>query len=266
MDKARDWFGWRPASIVQDNRIFAKGTVLDFIFTPKEVVSLTALLPAESRATNRRQAQRRSIILANTRRIISEGGIGDVRIRELAARSRVTPPTIYALVGTKHDIVQQALLEGLEAKFILAERRAAAEDINPILAFGAVKWNAIARDSGYYRQIVRGATDGRLDLSTVVAIHTAIADRFLRWFKEMKASGLLRVNTPFHSSLVAPLLARQFAVPVASWATERITLAQLRSDIIASLALPLLGVVTEAEQKRILEWLERAHGSACICS
>lgn len=206
------------------------------------------------------------MILANTRGLISESGFANVHMRQLAERSEVTPPTIYALVGSKHDVVRQALLEGLEAKFALAERFASIEAINPVLAFGIVKWNAIERDPGYYRQIVRGTSGGSLEAATALAIHASIGARFQRWFEEMKVLGLLRTDVPFHPSVVAPLLARQFAVPVASWAIERITLAQLRLDIVASLALPLLGIVIEVERERILGWLERSARPASVCA
>jgi len=265
MREAGGWNGWRPAAIVRDNMVFARGTVLDYIFTPAEIVDLTKLSSKRSGASKRQLGHRRSLILANTRQIISESGFGNVHMRQLAERSEVTPPTIYALVGTKHEVVQQALLEGLEAKFALAERRAALEAINPILAFGAVKWDAIVGDPGYYRQIMRGATSGSLDLSTVLTIHATIADRFLLWFEEMTASGFLRKDAPFPPSVVAPLIARQFAVPISSWVTERITLAQLRPDVIASLAVPLLGVVAETERDRMLAWLEREQLSASRC-
>lgn len=232
-----------------------------FIFEPANIVDNVAIGTGRARGAAISQGRRKAVILATARRMIGESGCASVRMRQLAERSDVTPPTLYALVGSRHDVVRQALLEGLEAKFTLAEGLAEVDGINPILAFGEVKWSAIAHDPNYYRQIVRGTAMGVLDLSTVAAIHDAIAARFLLWFRQMSAEGMLREDLPFQPATVAPLLARQFAVPVASWATERISLGKLRSDIRASLALPLFGVAAASEVERMTLWLGRAEAA-----
>lgn len=223
-------------------------------FAPSEVID-PALLSGTMTA-RRHAPSHRSTILATVRRMIAEDGCDGIRMRRLAERSNVTPPTIYAVVGGKHDVLHAALQEGLAAKFAIAEQHAAAQDVNPIIAFAEVKWHAIATDPSYYRQIARASMGGRLDLSTVKAIHGAIADQFRRWFGMMERDGRLREQARFSLDTVAPLLASQFAVPVASWANGQMSLTRLRTDITASLALPLYGLVTAEEAERMSAWLD----------
>jgi len=80
--------------------------------------------------------ERRERILGAARSIIAEAGYPGLSMRALAQASRVTVPTIYNLIGTKEDVVVEAVAEqmrgfvlGLEAKGdLLALVQAAIDD------------------------------------------------------------------------------------------------------------------------------------------
>ncbi len=80
--------------------------------------------------------ERRERILAAARSIIAESGYAGLSMRALARASQVTVPTIYNLIGSKEDVVVEAVAEqtrrfvsGLEGKAdLLAVIEAAVDD------------------------------------------------------------------------------------------------------------------------------------------
>jgi AcrR family transcriptional regulator len=207
--------------------------------------------------SERNASPRRAAILAITRSIISESGCDQVKMRLIADRSEVTPPTIYALVGGRHDVIHNALQEGLRVKFSLADRRTLLEDVNPCLAFVVTKLDAIEANPSYYRQIDRGARLGMLDISTVKAILDAIERQFGIWINQMHIKGQLDLPRNIALSTIIKTLARQLNIPIAGWAAGEYGFGTLKSDLIAAMILPLFAITKNTEQTRMNRWLDR---------
>lgn len=200
---------------------------------------------------------RRAAILATVRHMICELGCDQVKMRTLAHRSEVTPPTIYSLVGGRHEVLRDALHEGLCAKFSLAKRRAEIENINPVLAFISCKIDAIENYPSYYKNVARGARLSQLDASTVLGIDRAITQWIHRQLKIMERAG--QIKSPQHISLdaAAAVVARQLSNAVMNWSSGSVSWPTVRSELIAGASLAMLALVTQAEQARIEAWLDR---------
>lgn len=201
---------------------------------------------------------KRAAILATTRSIIGESGCDQVKMRLVAERSAVTPATIYALVGSRHDLLHSALEEGLRVKFSIADRRALLEDVNPCLAFVATKLDAVESGPGYYRQIDRGSRLAMLDGSTVRMILGSIERQFLSWIEAMQGQGELSLPRDIALRTIAKTLAHQLNIPVAGWAAGQYGLTTLKSDLIAAMTLPLFAIASEGEKARMNRWLDRS--------
>lgn len=200
---------------------------------------------------------KRSLILAATRRIIGNAGCNHVKMRLVAERSEVSPPTVYALVGSRHDVLYSALQESLQVKFAIADRRAQLEQVNPCVAFAATKLDAIAANEGFYRQIDRGARLSMLDISTVRAIHDTIEQQFLIWLHQMQRDSQIRLPRSMPLPTIAKTLAHQLSLPVAGWASGEGGLGKLRPDLLNAITLPLFAITTSTEHGRMNRWLDQ---------
>ena len=78
-------------------------------------MSETKAKPGEATRSASMQ-QRRDRILETAREIMSTEGFEGLSIRDLAKKAGVTTPTIYNLVGSKNEILEQ-LMEGVFERF-----------------------------------------------------------------------------------------------------------------------------------------------------
>jgi AcrR family transcriptional regulator len=96
---------------------------------------------------------RRRRILDAARQILTEGGYDKFSIRILAARSCVTAPTIYHLIGGKADVIN-ILVQEMAASINSAQ--IFKPSIDPIAAVGTMMQRIasfIAKDEIYYREL-----------------------------------------------------------------------------------------------------------------
>ncbi len=80
------------------------------ILTSLKFFSKSAVLHMES-TRSRSKAKRRERILLEARRMIAEQGFDALKLRDLAAVSQLSVPTIYNLVGSKDDLVKALMLD-----------------------------------------------------------------------------------------------------------------------------------------------------------
>lgn len=198
---------------------------------------------------------RRAVILASARRIIAEQGCAQVKMRVVAERSKVTPPTIYALVGSRQEVVYFAMKEALERKFSIAEARAVAESISPVVAFSATILSALEADRYYYKHVVRGEQLGEIERSTLSAIHTFIAQQFHAWLVQMQKDARIQKHSAIDMMTVARTLARQLGSTVSYWADGEYSFQKMRSELVAALLLPVFALASERERTAMDAWV-----------
>jgi AcrR family transcriptional regulator len=100
------------------------------------------------------KAERRERILAAARRQIARRGVEALTLRELAAASSVSVPTIYNLIGGKHAILV-ALLEQTMAR--VAGKLDAARAgglVERVLALGEAGWSEMLAEPSYFRGLM----------------------------------------------------------------------------------------------------------------
>jgi AcrR family transcriptional regulator len=211
--------------------------------------------PEEAASATSSTRYRRAVILACARRIIAEEGCAQVKMRAVAERSMVTPPTIYALVGNRQDVVFFAMKEALERKFSIAETWALAENISPVVAFSATMLSALEADPHYYRHVVRGEQLGEIERSTLSAIHTFIAQQFHDWLVQMQKEERIQKHSGIDTMTVARTLARQLGSTVSYWAQGDYSFRKMRFELVAALLLPVLALASERERTAMDVWV-----------
>jgi len=221
----------------------------DLIFSSENSVEATPSSPSV--------VYRRAVILASARRIIAEEGCAQIKMRTLAKLSGVSPPTIYALVGSRHDVVFSAIKEALERKFHMAEARATLDNSSPMVAFVVTILSALEADPAYYKHVIRGEQLGEIDRSTLSAIHMFIAQQFHACLVRMQKEGRIRKHSAIAMMTVARTLARQMGSTVSYWAQGEYSFRKMRSELIAALLLPVFALASERERTAMDAWFAR---------
>jgi len=219
------------------------------------------LPPSNARTTRKRwlqQTQRRARILANARLLVVEEGYDHVALRRLATRSGVTPPTIYNLIGGREEVLHRAIDEVHSAKVAFAAKRAAAENINAVLAYADTLWVALSRDPEYSRQVIHAINSSDHELSTLIRDRTVTA--IVSWLAALIQAGEMRHTG--NLKVVAELIHRHITTTVGVWAENHIGMQDLRRQLATGVGLMLLGLMEQAEAQRIEMWLSRLETTA----
>jgi len=100
------------------------------------------------------KAERRARILASARRLIARRGVEGLTLRDLAAASQVSVPTVYNLIGGKQALLS-ALLEETFAR-VAARLGALAEGglVARALALCEAGWSELLAEPAYFRELV----------------------------------------------------------------------------------------------------------------
>ncbi len=138
-----------------------------------------------------KMAERRERILACAREIIAESGFEALTTRDLAARARVTVPTIYNLVGPK-DAVLFAAVEETTARFLegVGER----EDLSPaerVLAVGADSVAELVAEPRYYKTLLPLLFTSSAARAARVSVAKTMVSRFQLGVDALAAAGEL---------------------------------------------------------------------------
>ena len=228
-----------------------------YVFKPQLPIitqSLKSLMPGNRRYS---QLHKRAHILAAVRQICAEEGPCNIKIRNLAERTGVTPPTIYSNLGCREEVLRQALREAVRGKIELAHNFSAATGIPFPLAYAESTYIAIEKDSDYYGAITRAAISNALDRSIVFEITHEIESAIFKSLEVMHANGRLSQNT-LSLQQVARLMTRQNTSSISDWVMKNFSVSRLREELVSGAGLLLLAIVNPEEAgavKKVLEQL-----------
>lgn len=199
--------------------------------------------------------QRRAAILAAARALFDEGGSGGVTVRGLAARSGVTVPTIYKLIGGRGAVVEQALLEGLRACIEAAPAVAMHGDVNIVSAYADTLWSAAATRPAYTRHLVElcARTPGGRRVGSV--LRAEMVGALSLWLAALCDAD--RLDRLGGAPVVASALDAHLRSAFIDWMDRRGDLPRLRRDLATGAAIFLTGLLDPDEQVRLHHWLDR---------
>lgn len=170
------------------------------------------------------KAERRARILASARRLIAERGFDGLTMRELAAASRVSVPTLYNLFGGKH-----ALLVGeLEETFTRVDASMRA-----------------ARGDGFAERMVAGCEAANDDLLSVPRYSRALIHLTLT---SPETEGMRRdINQRYVASMADVLRKGQAAGEIADFVDAEAVAARAYAHYIATMIQWAVGDLDDAE-------------------
>jgi len=229
---------------------------------PRQVVPPYFLMQGKMEATTTENASaqrwRRAKILASAREIIAEKGCQSLTMRELAAQSDVTPPTIYNLIGDRSEVLFQSIQESFLVKVRYIDFTAKAQRLNPILLLPDIYWMSNILDPDYAQQVIKEVIHPKEDLYISKRIISQTEMVLFRWIQELEEQGRLRASRSKLYKHAATLMCRHLCETIASWngKNDRLEKKQLRYDLAAGVSLPLLAISNKSEASNIEDWLE----------
>lgn len=195
------------------------------------------------------QRQRRSEILAATRRMLARRGCDHVSLKEIAAECDVSIQTVYNLIGDRSQLLSTAVNEFIEKSFELALQ---AQDYpNVFLALTDIYWKTAVQHADYMRHATQNYFSGSgAYRDSIRNFGTRI---FARSLACMRSRGVLRdtvdpVGLAERLSCVAPAI-------VFNWANEPGDGRKLRADLAESYGLMLRGASRGKDAEKIEHWM-----------
>ena len=166
------------------------------------------------------QLRRRAQILANTRRLVAEEGIGNFTLRQVADASGVSVPTVYNNIGSRDEVIFAAAEEYFHAKLMCARAETV---LGSAHSFNAALIAPALRNSVYQRTVINH-----------LYIYGASRARVARDWCSLLVRELLSLhsqNGDFYPGadlgLLAKQLREQWRNTFFGWATGEISDAQL---------------------------------------
>lgn len=193
---------------------------------------------------------RRKRILEAALGLLQRGGAEALTMRELAKAAGVSERTPHNLFGSKGGVVE-ALLESWVAEVVdqsSAERPG--DLLERLFLSTAVLADAWSAGAFPVRELMRCARESGADLTSFAEVPIV---RLRAGLEAAASAGLINKDVPFDD------LARQIHIcnlgSYQLWLAGEVDVATLRRDLIAGLAIALLGVAKPAARARILEKL-----------
>ncbi len=208
----------------------------------------------------RQREERRRRILEAARDLIAERGYDAVTMRDLAERGLVSVPTLYALFGSKTELLSTAVESYFTELVGMVGVVGSESGLSRVISLIETLSRETPRHAAYSRSLVsfmRDTSDTTAGLADVVA--GGLARELTRALEEMRADRQLAQWA--HARPLAERLAAQINVMTFAWALHQISDEALRPTMLYGAAVTLLGLA-RGKAAKDLEALVREHQEA----
>jgi len=199
--------------------------------------------------------ERRRRILQAARQIIAERGYESLTMRDLAAASRVTVPTIYNLVGSKEAVLSSAVAErtaGFVAGITEAKRTTPASGILSVVEVSCAE---MLRMPDYYHSLLRLLLTAQPGQDMAEGVSAEVVRSFQRGLQEMRDAGELADWADARA--IAHRLGTHLRMTALDWAAGNLDDEGMRAASLLGTCLMILGVA-DGESRRELEACARS--------
>ena len=198
----------------------------------------------------RQMRRRREQILEAARGIIAERGFEALTMRELAAASRVTVPTVYNLVGSREEVLFAAV-EEQTARFVAAiECGRGRSPASGALAVVEACVRELLRRPRYYRSLLLLIFTSDSASEVRRTVNRALRTQFAHAVAGLDAAGALEPWVD--REVLARRLGAHLAFTSLQWATGVIGAEALRASARYDASVTLLGVC-RGSARRVLQ-------------
>ncbi len=213
---------------------------------PSQAISFSAECTEGKPIRVVKQRRLRTEIYAVARGLVSEVGLDNVQVQDLADRSGISVQTLYNIVGGRSEIICGAASEWVVVLAKRAEAVALQENINPIFAMVSMFWAASLTAREY--------TSGLVCSNTIAKVvddkcSRSIEPLILFHLRGLQRDGslLTRVDPP----ILARRVARLADSCIREWVAHPYDERSFRVALVDSCAFMLRGVVVGQELDRL---------------
>ncbi len=189
----------------------------------------------------RQREERRQRILEAARDLIAERGYDGVTMRDLAERSLVSVPTLYALFGSKNELLYVAVESYFGDLVGMVEFAESDTGLPRIISLVETLSRETPRHAAYSRSLVTFMRDGS---ETTGGLNDVVAGRLshelLAALEEMK--GKRQLAQWADPRPLAERLAGQISIATFAWALYQVSDEALRGTMLYGTAVTLLGL------------------------
>ncbi len=208
--------------------------------------------PREPRPTvDQQMARRRELILEAARAVIEGEGYEGLSMRSLAAKSGVTVPTIYNLVGNKEDVLFAAVAEQTDAFVASLERTP--HDVSAVMEATV---RHLTRRPRYYRSLVVSLTNLEDNHRARRLVSRAVERQLEVCIAELAENGAL--ESWIDPRALTERLQAGLDAATLEWARGALTTAGYRAAALYAMALMMIGA-TRGEARESFGALARDH-------
>ena len=208
-------------------------------------------LGSSESARSKNMAKRRDTILREARTLIASEGFEALKIRDLAARSGVTVPTIYNLIGGKGEILAIMIDELVEQLRIIQDQAGSgpveesfAKQINDLA-------NHFAMDEAFYRAaLIAGDRSGVFEQSSDKGIFAHFVRQPIEACGRAVSQGLLRGQVP--PEVLGPQIYGCYRLARQDWANGYFDLEGFRRQALTGVFLCLASDAKPAFREKLL--------------
>jgi AcrR family transcriptional regulator len=210
----------------------------------------------------RQREERRQRILEAARGLIAERGYDGVTMRDLAERSLVSVPTLYALFGSKNELLSVAVESYFADLVGMVELGDLDSGLPRILSLVETLSRETPRHAAYSRSLVtfmRDASETTGGLNDLVA--GGLTNELISALQEMKEKRQLAQWAD--PCPLAERLAGQISIATFAWALHQVSDEVLRPTMLYGVGVTLLGLA-RGRAAAVLEALVREHQETLV--
>jgi AcrR family transcriptional regulator len=201
-----------------------------------------------------RQRRRRSDIFAAARSLMEATGYDGVQMQAIAAQCDISPQTIYNLVGTKADVMEQAASDWVESIRVSALRRAAEVHVTSAFLIIEMFWVSALRYADWVRIASKSSSVPGDPLNR--AFYISAKSALSRELQRLESLGALRGGVDVDS------LARQLTatshISICNWCAQPTSVASYRRDLISGPGAMLRAWLHGPDLSRLERYLDAA--------
>ena len=196
------------------------------------------------------QNERRSVILATTRKLMAEHGDERVSLRFIADHCEISLQTIYNIVGDRSAVLREALVEYVHWTAATAITLANADSSDLFVLLEMVASSAVNYPD-YNANAARFANAAQA--ASYIACRNALSAQMLRLLTQLQARGMLRAG--ILTDALAWQMTELIHVTVCRWTAQPYDATRFRRDLAYGPSLMLLGALHNTEAAKLDERL-----------
>jgi AcrR family transcriptional regulator len=198
-----------------------------------------------------RQKLRCAHIFQQTRKMVTEEGYSNFNVRKLATKCKLSPQTIYSMIGDRERILKSAVGQQLDA--LLEVSRNVDHYPNFILAMADTVWANGIKNAQYCSTVIDSQFRSK-DRSPDCA-HELMKSAIRETLAAMQNRNQLRSSTDIE--LVAERLQSVIAITGLNWADGLSDEGEMRRQLISGIGYLLIGTMRGTERNHVESWVDQ---------